>query len=270
MLRMREDVFRPPLLDHPARVHHDDPIANSCDDAEIVGDQDGRHPGIAVQFAQELEDLRLDGDVESRGGLVGDEQARVGGQAHRDHGPLTHAAGENVRILGDAFLRVRDADLSEQLGRCGDRGSNVHTPMDPQRFSDLPAGAVYGVEGGHRVLEDHRDLGSSDVFHLILGEPGHVTALEPNRTAGDPARTGQQPHDRQSGHRLARARLTDDAQGLAGVDVEGDSVDGPHHAVFQGQIGVHIFELEQMTERHYECSLGSSASRSESPRRLKL
>src|SRR5450759_2291991 len=269
VLRMREDIFCPSLLDHSTGVHDDYSVADARDYTEIVGDQDGRHTRVAVQVAQEIEDLGLDGDVKGRGRFVGDEKAWAGGQPHRDHGPLAHAAGENVRILGYALFRFRDSYLLEHRDRRGERGSHIGAAVDLQRFSHLPARAVDGVEGGHRVLEDHRHLGAPDFFHLILGEPGQLAALEPDRSAVDPARAGQKPHDRERCHRLPGAGLSDDAERLARVDVERDSVDRPHDARFEGQVGVHVVELQQV-EGHQERSLGSRASRSESPRRLKL
>ena len=44
------------------------------------------------------EDLRLDGDVERGGRLVGDQEQRPVQQRNRDRDPLAHAAGELVRI----------------------------------------------------------------------------------------------------------------------------------------------------------------------------
>ena len=61
-------------LDDPAVMHDHHPVGDVGDHAEIVGDQQEPHPGLAQEIAQELQDLRLDGDVECRGRLVGDQQ----------------------------------------------------------------------------------------------------------------------------------------------------------------------------------------------------
>ena len=55
---------------------------------------------------EQVEDLRLDGDVESRGRLVGDEQLRLAGQGHGDHHPLAQAAGELVGIGAQPLVRA--------------------------------------------------------------------------------------------------------------------------------------------------------------------
>jgi hypothetical protein len=62
-----------------------------------VRDEDQGGLALDDQLAQQLEDLRRDRHVECRGRLVGDEQARLAGQRHRDHHALPHAAGQLVR-----------------------------------------------------------------------------------------------------------------------------------------------------------------------------
>jgi hypothetical protein len=57
-----------------------------------VGDHEDRHAEPPLQVAQEVEDLGLDGHVERRGRLVGDEELRIAGQRHGDHDALAHAA----------------------------------------------------------------------------------------------------------------------------------------------------------------------------------
>ena len=79
-------------LDDLAGIHHRDLVADLGDDAEIVGDQDDRGTARRFQLAHQLQDLGLQGDVERSRRLVGDEEARVAGQRHRDHDALAHAA----------------------------------------------------------------------------------------------------------------------------------------------------------------------------------
>ena len=100
-----------------AGIHHRDAVGDLGDDAEIVGDEEHAHAALALELAQQVEDLRLDGDVERGRRLVGDEQRRVAGERHGDRGALAHAAGELVRILAGAASRVGDADLSSRRDR---------------------------------------------------------------------------------------------------------------------------------------------------------
>ena len=110
----REDVAE---LDDAARVHHDDAVGELGDQAEVVRDQDDRRVRLPLSRLQHLDDLRLDRHVERRRRLVGDEDARVVRDRHRDHRALAHAAGELVRVLVDAPLGDGHADELEQLDR---------------------------------------------------------------------------------------------------------------------------------------------------------
>jgi hypothetical protein len=54
--------------------HHADPVGELAHDAQVVGDEQHRHAVLGFSSTQQLEDLRLHGDVERRGRLVGDQQ----------------------------------------------------------------------------------------------------------------------------------------------------------------------------------------------------
>ena len=113
----RSTVRHRPGLDGPARVHDQHVVRDLADHAEIVGDQDDRRVELALQVGQQIQDLCLHRHVERGGRLVGDDQVRIVDQRHRDHRALPHAAGELVRILVDAPVRLRDADPVEHLDR---------------------------------------------------------------------------------------------------------------------------------------------------------
>ena len=98
-------------LDDPAGIHHRDRVADLGDHAEVVADQDDREPAAVAQLEQQPQDLRLHGDVEGRGRLVGDQQLGAAGERGRDHRALAHAAGELVRIGADAPAGIGNADL---------------------------------------------------------------------------------------------------------------------------------------------------------------
>ena len=76
-------------------------------------------PVSLAQVAHQVEDLRLDRDVERGRRLVGDQQLGLAGEGHRDHHPLGHAARQLVRERLEAPLRIRDADHPQELeGAC--------------------------------------------------------------------------------------------------------------------------------------------------------
>ena len=80
------------VLHRPARVHDEDLVRDARDNAQVVRDEDDRHAKLRLESLHQLDDLRLNGDVERRCRLVRDEQLGVEGKSHRDHRPLTHPA----------------------------------------------------------------------------------------------------------------------------------------------------------------------------------
>ena len=98
--------------------------------------------------------------------------------------------------------------------------------MHGQGFSDLIADAHHGIERGHRLLEDERDAGTANPPHVALGQRDEVTPFEHDAASGDAARRLEQPEDRKRGHRLAAARLADEAKCFAGRDLKAHVV---HH-----------------------------------------
>jgi hypothetical protein len=105
MLRAGEELGHAGALDDASRVHHRDVLGHLGDHAQVVRDEDDRRTCFLAQLAHQLEDLRLDRDVERRGGLVGDEQSRSQRQCHRDHRALAHAARKPVRVVVEPFRR---------------------------------------------------------------------------------------------------------------------------------------------------------------------
>ena len=219
-----QDRLGRPELHEPAGVHDGEPIGEAGDDTQVVGDDQDRHPELGAQPPQQLQDLGLDRHVERGGRLVGDQQARLTAERHRDHRPLAHPTAELVRVVVDALVRPGDADQLEQLDRplLGLLLADVAVRLD--RLGDLAADRQHRVEARQGILEDHRDLGATDLAQALLRQVEDVLALEdrgPGRDLADPL--GQQAEQRQRAHALAGAGLSDEADGLAGRDVVGQA-----------------------------------------------
>ncbi len=170
MARPVEQVEHRRFLDLLAGVHHDHPVAALGDDAEVVGDHDHAHAELALQALDQVEDLRLDGDVEGGGRLVGDQQLGLARQRQGDHHALAHAAGELMRILDGATLGLGDLHQLQHLDHAPHRRGAAEALVQLHALGDLPADAQHRVERGHRLLEDHRDAVAADPAHLLLAE----------------------------------------------------------------------------------------------------
>ena len=113
------------------------------------------------------------------------------------------------------------------------------------RLDDLLADPVHRVQRRHRVLEDHPDLGAPVLLHLLLGHCQKVGALVAHRPPEAGVDVARQPHDRHCGHALARARLADDAEHLAALELERHAVDGAHDTVFGDEVDVEVVDLQE-------------------------
>ena len=60
------DLARLGHLDERAEVHDRDPVADVLDHAHVVGDEQVGQAELALEAAQQVEDLGLDRDVEGR------------------------------------------------------------------------------------------------------------------------------------------------------------------------------------------------------------
>ena len=182
MLRIGEELVDRRALDDFAGIHHRDLVADFGDHAEIVGDQNDRGAARGLQFAHQVEDLRLQGDVERGGRLVRDQQARVAGQRHRDHHALAHAAGELVRIFVDALVGRGNVNPAQQLDGALARLPPRAAAMAQNGLDDLVADGKARIERGHRLLKDHRQPVAAEVAQGFVGHVKQIETVEADRT----------------------------------------------------------------------------------------
>ena len=185
---------------------------------EVVRDEDVGEPEVALQVLEQVEDLRLHGDVERGDRLVADDQLRVDSECAGDADPLPLPAGELVREAV-VVLRVQPDDVEQLLDApldLGRRPDLVHL----QRLGDDEADPLALVQARVRILEDHHQL-AADRAHL---RPAQVRDVAPGER--DPAaRRVEQAHQAARHRRLAAPRLADDAERLPLLDREADPVD---------------------------------------------
>ncbi len=133
-------------------------------------DEDHADVELALDLLDQLEDLRLHGDVECGRRLVADQHGRVVDERHRDHRPLPHAARELVGIVAGPAGGVGDPDVLEQLDRPMAGGGLTCVAVGEERLGDLVADAVHRVQAREWILEDHRDVLAADLAQLVRAE----------------------------------------------------------------------------------------------------
>ena len=111
---------------------------------------------LALQVDHQIEHLGLDGNVERRHRLVGDNQLRLQGQRSCNADALALTAGELVRVA--VHLRFAQADTIKQRGNLVLDVTAFGGAVHAHRFGDDIAGGHARIERGKRVLKNDLHL----------------------------------------------------------------------------------------------------------------
>src|SRR4051812_15019738 len=133
-----------------------------------------------------------------------------------------------------------------------------------QRFGDLGADPHVRGKGGEGILEDHGHRPAAQAVEARLRCAQYFLTAIADAASG-PAIGGQKTEGRQEKLALARSAFAHHAKAFALPDGKAGILHGMDIAVCQGEMHIEVRDFEQRCHR----SLGSSASRSPSPRKLK-
>ncbi len=245
--RMGEQLLPAGGLDDPPAVHDVDEVAQTGHHPEVVGDHDHGRVQVGHQLLEQLQHLRLDGDVEGGGRLVADQQGGLAGQRDRDQRPLPHPPGHLVGVLLEPAAGVGDAAATEQLLGLRPGLGPGHVGVAEQHLGHLDADRHHRVERAHRVLEHHGDLAAAQVVQRLRPGSEQVLAAVADLAGGGDTSAGQQPHHGQRGDRLAAAALPHDAHHLARAHLERHPVHGVHRSrSLAGEGDRQVVDLEQV------------------------
>ena len=167
-------------------------------------------------------------------------------------------SGSGMRTSSSSSTARRSAALRRAL-------------VQPHVLGQLLADREHRVQRGERVLEDHRELSPADVAQRARPQREQVAAVVASRRPTSPRRRAAAAGAR-APRSSCRCRLAGDAEHLALLDRVVDVVDDRDGAAFVGRRTLRLLDLEQRGHSvspprdHDDC--GSSASRSESPRKL--
>ena len=205
-------------LDDAAAEHDDHLVGERAHDAEIVADEEDREPHVGLEVLEQVDDLRLDRDVERRGRLVGDQHRDAEDQRAGDRDALALAAGELVRVAA-GVARI-EPDALEPLPRVVAPLRGRVEVVDRQRLGDDLAERHHRIERGVAVLEHHLHLPPVG-FQVALRDGRDVLAVEEDR----PRRRVEEAEREQSGRGLAGAGFADERNDIILRQRQVDAVD---------------------------------------------
>ena len=96
-----EDLVNQTVLDNLASVHNRNTVSYVRNNAQVVGDVDNGHVQLILQFVNQVQNLCLDGYVQSGSWLVADQDLWTAGNCRR-----THAGTDCNGALGPGYLHV--------------------------------------------------------------------------------------------------------------------------------------------------------------------
>lgn len=210
-LRGGEDSIGFSLLDDFARAHHGDAVGHVPNNAEVVGDEEVAQTKALLQAREEIQNLRLHGDVEGRRGFVADDDARLDRKRPGNGDALALSAREGMgKALGRVFRQTRFAKqlpdpFEAFLGRpFGVKRDHAFF----QRFAHRHA-RVKGREG---ILKD--DLCGLAQKTEVFARGAENVASEKTHAPRDAGFGTEKTQGRHDGRGLARPRFADDGERL--------------------------------------------------------
>ena len=130
--------------------------------------------------------------------------------------------------------------------------------MGLERFPQLPSDREDGVQRRSGILGYERHPAAPDPADLLLLQLEKLSLFERDAPADDPAGSRQKPQERHDRGRLAGSRLSDDTQGLARSQIEGDLLDGVNDSGRQEEAACEVLDGEEQWVFDAAASAGRS------------
>lgn len=218
MSRLLEKTVRGGVFDEFAAAEDEDVIGHLLDDGEVVGNKEQGQAGALAQFAEEVEEARLNRDIEGANGFVADEDLRLYGEGAGDEDTLALATaelgGKAVEAIGGQM------DLFKKGGHPGETfGPAQLGKVDGEGLGQELADGQTRIEGVPWVLKNQLHA-FADGRQKPGGQGSEIGSVEE-----DGSGTGAQKADNGSGYcTFAGTAFTDEGGGFAGVQGEGHTM----------------------------------------------
>ena len=158
-----------------AQVHHGHAITDVAHHRQVMGNEQIGEAKLGLQIFQQVDNLRLNRNVQGRDRLVADDELRIDGQGAGHADALALAAREFVWIAVDE-IRVETDDL-QQLRHALATALLVAHIVHVQRLTHDVAHGHTGIQRRVGVLEDHLHLTALMAQFFTL-HGGEVLVLE--------------------------------------------------------------------------------------------
>jgi len=230
-----------------AGIHHGDVIGEVANYREVVGNKEHGQIQFVAQFEEKIENLGLDGNVQSGYRFIREHQFRFGCEGAGDGNPLSLTTREFVGIFPhEAGV---ETDPFHDFSHFADKTASgvAETPTLAECLGEGRVDGHAGIERGVGILKDHLEV---ETPFLDGGGPqsAEILSFEENFAGGGRLEL----HDGAGEGGFAAAGLPDESQDLTLFDPEADPIDSAHQAgdptegsLADGKVGVNIDEFEE-------------------------
>src|SRR6202011_3647056 len=101
------------MLDDPPTIDDVDAAGELAHHAEIVRNEEDGGAKTSNQIIHQVERARLNRDVETAAGFVGDQEVGTVHEGERDHHPLAHATRKLKDVGGEHPIRFVQVDVGQ-------------------------------------------------------------------------------------------------------------------------------------------------------------
>jgi hypothetical protein len=175
VLRVAVEQFPISDFNDAAEVHNRHPIADVLNNCQIVGDKEQREIEFLLQFAKQVEHLRLNRHIKSRDRFIGNDKLGFEDQRSGDADALSLSTGE---LMGKPVSLL--AAQPNKLKHICDTFVllvSVTNAVNPETLGDAETNWGSRVERGIRILEDHLHI-APEAFEFLALRLGDVGAID--------------------------------------------------------------------------------------------
>ena len=238
-------IFRRAVLNDFSGVHDCHLVAYLSHNSQVMGNQDDGRVDFLLQLLHHIQNLRLNGHIQGRGRLIGQQKLRLAGQGHCYDHTLLHTPGKLMGVI--LFTALRNPHQLKHflnplllfLRR------QIHVKL--QGLTNLVPHCKDRIQAGHGVLKNHGYLFSPDLPHVLLGCFYQILPVKHDFSAGNPPRyLWQKAHEGKGKGGLTGAGLSHQTNGLPLVQGEGYVIDCLDNVLVRRILHAQILNFQQL------------------------
>ena len=206
-----------------------------------------------LEANQQIENLSLDRDIQRCRRFIRNQEFWTRGERHRNHGPLSQATGELMRILLHALLGRRNGNCPHDLDRPVVRFAPRKILVRLDAFANLLTDGQHRIQGGHRLLKNHRNFSAADLAHVAVRSFQQISCRVatltiagrvPDLSASNLPGRLNQPQNGQSRHALAATGLSHHPQGASAPQRERHIIHRAHNTIAVRKVNLQVLDSE--------------------------